>query len=291
MALGLTDRETYNDTMTTCQLSFGIQGMRGAGPTCAVDLERALARVDGVVGVHVNYATERAAVIHDPARTCVHALVNAVREIGFDTPLERVTRPADNLLYATSAQMVEQALCRVPGVAGVSAELATEKVTLDLFPDHAPAAQIENALARLGLQPARAASPHAARNFIIRTALISALALLVIWSTGSHAGLWSAGDFHSPLVVMVLTSLVIFGVGWRFFAVALDVGLQGHLDAGVIVALVATVCAAAGLPLALISPHAWLTDFGFAAATSLTAGWFIARSSMLWAALRYREEH
>jgi P-type Cu+ transporter len=268
--------------MATRQISFAIQGLRGACAKCAVDIERALAQLDGVVAVHVNYATERATVIHDPARTCITALVDALRETGFDTPLQHITLPVRNLLYATSARMVEQALRPIAGVARVSADLATQRVTLDLFPDHAPLAEIERALSRLGLETAGAPSPHAARNFVNRSAIIAALGILVIWSAGAHAALWTAGDFHSPLVVMVLTVLLIFGVGWRFFATAMDAGLQGRIDAGVITALFASVFALVGLPLALISPNSWLTDFGFVAATVLTTGWFLARVSLLW---------
>ncbi|HEX7587791.1 MAG TPA: hypothetical protein VF478_05695, partial [Anaerolineae bacterium] len=87
-----------------------------------------------------------------------------------------------------------------------------------------------------------------------------------------------------------LTSFVIFGVGWRFFAIALDVGLQGRSDTSVIIALFASVFAALGLPLAMISPNSWLTDFGFVAATVLTTGWFLSRVTRLWGKKLWKQQ-
>ena len=77
--------------MITQQISFPIRGMTCA--SCTERIQAGLSRVDGVVNARVNYATEQARVMYDPARTCAAMLVAAVRACGFDVPLERTAMP------------------------------------------------------------------------------------------------------------------------------------------------------------------------------------------------------
>ncbi|MDL1894703.1 heavy-metal-associated domain-containing protein [Anaerolineae bacterium CFX7] len=72
--------------MNTRRISFSIQGMFCA--RCAVDLEHALAEPDGVIGACVNYASERATVMYEPARVNPKQFVAIVKRAGFATPLE-----------------------------------------------------------------------------------------------------------------------------------------------------------------------------------------------------------
>src|SRR4051794_1528068 len=59
------------------------------GMTCAAcvrHVEKALQSVDGVGEASVNLALERATVVIDPSRTSPAALVEAIREAGYDVP-------------------------------------------------------------------------------------------------------------------------------------------------------------------------------------------------------------
>jgi copper chaperone CopZ len=49
----------------------------------ALIVERALTRIDGVIYVYVNPATEMAYIEYDPARTNTDHLVAAVQHVGF----------------------------------------------------------------------------------------------------------------------------------------------------------------------------------------------------------------
>lgn len=71
--------------MKTRRISFSIQGMFCA--RCAVDLERALALRDGVIGACVNYASERATVLYEPSRINPSVFVSVITAAGFTTPL------------------------------------------------------------------------------------------------------------------------------------------------------------------------------------------------------------
>lgn len=55
----------------------------GCGGGGALIVERALAKVPGVVQVYVNPATETAYVEYDPAVTGVEGLIAAVENVGF----------------------------------------------------------------------------------------------------------------------------------------------------------------------------------------------------------------
>ena len=70
----------------TAELSFPVQGMTCAA--CVGRVERALNRVDGVLGASVNLATERASVQYLPAATSPDRLREAVQQAGYDVPDE-----------------------------------------------------------------------------------------------------------------------------------------------------------------------------------------------------------
>ena len=275
--------------MSTRQISFAIQGMREACPKCAVDIERALTQVDGVVATQVNYATERATVVYDPIRVLPVTLVNAIRSRGYEVPLIRVTLYADDLLYATSAQTIEKVLGRTEGVVSVSVDFASRSVMLEMLPDpghlgeHTRRTEFESALARLGFRTIPSPTIAAARRFVVRVFIITGLELLVVASAGAHAVLFApAGLFHSPLVVMVFSALVLLGAGLPFYVFAYDATSQGAFDTSVVIALLAIVSAIASLPLGMISPTSWLTSAGFVVTTTLTAGWFLLRVIQIW---------
>jgi cation transport ATPase len=77
--------------MPTQQIHLPIRGMTCA--SCAEKIQASLSRLDGVVHARVNYATERARVVYEPARTSAAEMVAAVRASGFDVRLDRATVP------------------------------------------------------------------------------------------------------------------------------------------------------------------------------------------------------
>ena len=275
--------------MSTRQISFAIQRMREACPKCAVDVEHALTQLDGVVAAQVNYATERATVVYDPIRVLPVTLVNAIRSRGYEVSLVRVALYSDDLLYASSAQTIEKVLGRTEGVISVSVDLATRSVMLEMLPDpsyhgeQARRTEFERALARLGFRTIPSPTIATVRKFVLRATIITGLEILVVASAGAHAGFFApAGLFHSPLVVMVFSALVLLGAGLPFYVFAYDAASQGVFDAGVVIALLAILSAIASLPLGMISPTLWLTSAGFVVASTLTAGWFLVRAIQIW---------
>jgi Cu+-exporting ATPase len=125
-------------------LTLPIEGMTCA--SCAGRVERALRQVPGVTSVQVNLASELA----DVAGTAAPgALAEAVRAAGYEVREGTRTIGIEGMTCATCAQRVEKALAKVPGVTGVSVNLATERARLTLLGEVADAT-LAAALARAG---------------------------------------------------------------------------------------------------------------------------------------------
>jgi Cu+-exporting ATPase len=263
-------------TMSTPQVSFAIQGMFCA--KCAVKVESALMRLDGVVAAQVNYATERARVIYDPMHLYGTAMVDAVRGEGFDVRMQHFALDVDGLLYATSRQFVERMLHRTIGVSNVTLDFGGEHVEIDTFADDSSLRDIQRTLGRLGFVTESAPS-KSIRWFVARTVIAVLLALVIALSAGEHVGwLATTSIIHLPFVAVTLGMFALFVTALPFYHFAFDAGLQGEFDAGVLIALISLVSFLIGIPLALIAPTTWLTGIAFVFATTLTAGWFLARA-------------
>lgn len=80
------------------RVDLPITGMTCAA--CARRIERKLSRTPGVNRAGVNFATERATVVYDPKVASVNQLIEAVREVGYDTsgvtPVDSVADDSEN---------------------------------------------------------------------------------------------------------------------------------------------------------------------------------------------------
>ncbi len=126
---------------STSSAELEIHGMTCA--SCVMRVEKALAKVPGVARASVNLATEKATVDADSS-VDVDTLLNAVRKAGYDaSPLAQADDavPAEGsvaelaiggMTCASCSSRVEKALAKVPGVASVSVNLATEKASVHL---------------------------------------------------------------------------------------------------------------------------------------------------------------
>ena len=72
-------------------VSLPVTGMSCAA--CAATIERTLKKLPGISAAGVNYATNRATVTFDPAVLTVPAIVEAIRDVGYDV-IETGARPA-----------------------------------------------------------------------------------------------------------------------------------------------------------------------------------------------------
>ncbi len=211
---GLRRKLTWNVTVVSeaKRISIGITGMECAA--CAARLERSLVAVDGVRDVAVNYATERASIVHDGKEAAIR---RAVETVGLGLQLETVhfeveggtaalearLRGVEGLTWDKQAQDNGCTLS-VSFVAGLTSRAEVERL-LDVRgqADGAGVVQVSgieraNNLARLR------------SRFIVAACCTIPIAVLAMLPDGS-------GVPGNNLISMVLASVVVGWAGQPFF--------------------------------------------------------------------------
>ncbi|HEY1607992.1 MAG TPA: heavy metal translocating P-type ATPase [Paraburkholderia sp.] len=237
------------DPSDTTVAEFEIHGMTCAA--CATRVEKALAKVPGVTRASVNLATEKATVEADGGVT-PDLLEAAVSKAGYEAvpvATETATFAIGGMTCASCANRVEKALSRVPGVAGVSVNLATEQATVNL---RAPLTgdlsdQLVGAVTKAGYEakPIAADEPETGaaasavhdetRRELYAVVIAAALTLPLVVPMFAHPlGLrW----MPSAAVQFVLATLVQFVFGARFYRAAWKAVRAGAGNMDLLVAL------------------------------------------------------
>ena len=236
--------------------SLPIEGMTCA--SCVRRVEQALVKVPGVRSASVNLATERADIVYE-AEPATGAVVEAVRAVGYDVPGETVDVGVDGMTCASCVRRVEKAIAAVPGVTGVSVNLATERahvataghVTHDAIATAVRAAGYEThslspaAGGHEGHLEAKQEETDALRRDVVIAGVLT-LPLFVL-EMGSHL---FDGVHHWLLMTIgrqtlytgyfVLATAVLFGPGLRFYRKGIPALLRLAPEMNALVVLGAT---------------------------------------------------
>ncbi|MGR3436219.1 MAG: heavy metal translocating P-type ATPase [Shimia sp.] len=235
---------------TTQRVSLPIEGMTCA--SCVGRVERSLRAVPGVTEASVNLATERADVRFDGAPDRA-ALVKAVEDVGYDVPAGSVELVVEGMTCASCVGRVERALKAVPGVTEANVNLATERATVK---GTANAAALIAAIDEVGYEAREVADRSAVDETasdkrdaealnLRRSMLIAALLTLPVFvlEMGSHLVpaihdlVTTIGMQTSWAIQFVLTSLVLFGPGLRFYTKGFPALFKGAPDMNSLVAV------------------------------------------------------
>ncbi|MDD2868410.1 heavy metal translocating P-type ATPase [Neomegalonema sp.] len=239
--------------------SLPVEGMTCA--SCVGRVEKALRAVPGVREASVNLATERASVRAEPSVDRA-ALVEALGRIGYAVPAPvaspgKIELEVEGMTCASCVGRVEKALTAVPGVEAASVNLATERATIR---GSAGAAALVEAVGRIGYQARPLAAPDAAReeaeakaarkeqerqelarDFRLAALLTAPVFILEMGShliPGAHHLIASTiGMRTSWILQFLLTTLVLFGPGLRFFRAGIPALLRGAPDMNSLVAM------------------------------------------------------
>ncbi|WP_322094498.1 heavy metal translocating P-type ATPase [Paraburkholderia bannensis] len=221
------------------QAELDIRGMTCA--SCAMRVEKALAKVPGVTRATVNLATDRATVEATAdapdAAALAQQLVAAVEKAGYEaTPIaapEPVPAQEDTASFAIGgmtcsacSNRVEKVLARVPGVSAASVNLATEEASVRLAAplDAAMRERLVAAVQKAGYEatpidrnPPAAAEPTA-EHTSDTPAPPSRAALAEIAARRELRAVLAAAVLTAPLVVPMFGHWL--GVHWMLPAVA-----------------------------------------------------------------------
>ncbi|GAB3484566.1 heavy metal translocating P-type ATPase [Azotobacter salinestris] len=234
-------------------LSLTIEGMTCA--SCVGRVERALNKVPGVTGTSVNLASERADVAFAGAPD-VDAAIAAVHKAGYQVAEDGIELSVTGMTCASCVGRVERALNKVPGVTGASVNLASERAQVRVLrgvPTTALIAAIERAgyaakpvtatSELLDAEEARRGAELASLKRALALAAVLTLPVFVL-EMGAHLVpalhhliLATLGQQANWILQFVLSALVMFGPGLRFFQKGVPALLRGAPDMNSLVAV------------------------------------------------------
>ncbi len=179
-------------------LELGVSGMTCAA--CVGRVERGLKKVEGVSAASVNLATERAIVSYDPEKTNPTALLEKVKDVGYEPITQTLELGVTGMTCAACVSRVERALKRVDGVLEASVNLATERASVRLLPAQASGAHLKRAIreAGYGVLEAQAGETHEDAERAAREREVSSLRRSVVFSA----------VFAVPLVLIAMLPML-----------------------------------------------------------------------------------
>jgi len=114
------------------KLVLPIGGMHCA--SCALTIEDALQKTEGVIEASVNIATEKAVITYDSSKVGLDEFEDVIRDTGyepilprFESEMREVILKIAGMTCASCAATVEKALSSLVGVESASVNIATEK--------------------------------------------------------------------------------------------------------------------------------------------------------------------
>lgn len=230
-----------------------VEGMTCA--SCVARVEKAIRAVPGVTSASVNLATERADVRFD-GTTKTADIVKAIENSGYGAAEESIELAIDGMTCASCVARIEKALKAVPGVTEANVNLATERASVRLTKGIATSASLEEAVRAAGYDAKRVTGDESSdeeaekrereTRRLSRSLLIAAALTLPIFvlEMGSHF-IPAVHDFvminigmqESWYLQFVLTTLVLFGPGLRFFQKGIPALLRLAPDMNSLVAI------------------------------------------------------
>ncbi len=215
---------------TQTRLTLPVTGMTCAN--CALTIERSLKKAEGVAEAVVNFATEEAAVVFDPALIHPAELVERVREAGYDVVTARVELPITGMTCANCALTVERTLNRLPGVVQATVNFATERAAVEYVPGVATVAGMVRAVEEAGYGVIQAATPEEmedveekarqaeiadqTRKFWVGVLFSLPLFILSMARDLGLLGAWSHGPWLNWFFLALATP-VQFYTGWDYY--------------------------------------------------------------------------
>jgi len=211
-------------------ISLPVEGMTCA--SCVAHVEKALKNLSGVTEVKVNLMSSKAVIEYDPDRVKITDMVQAVEDIGYPVATGEISFKVTGMSCAACVSKVEKAIKALPGVVGVSVNLATESAAVKFYPGTVDKSSVKKAVEALGYSVEDRADAQSeldrerqARDDEINKQkrnmwLTWPLGLIAMVGTmreilglESIIPAWMANNFF---LWAVTTPVVVFG-GWQFF--------------------------------------------------------------------------
>ena len=232
-------------------ISFQIEGMSCA--SCVGRVEKALLAVSGVDTASINLATETGQVSYDDTVDATD-LTNTLADVGYPAVVEEVTLEIESMTCASCVGRVEKALKAGDGVLDASVNLVTETALVHYVAGAIGAADIAALASNAGYKAKAKTAERADKaerkaaeilwlGRMTLVAVVFALPVLVL-EMGSHFipammvfVAENIGVQNSRLIQFVLTTVVLFSPGLRFYTKGFPALFKGAPDVNSLVAL------------------------------------------------------
>jgi len=224
------------------QLSLPITGMTCSA--CAARIEKVLNRLDGLDTATVNFASEQANVVFDAKQISTADITAAIDKAGFSTPTQQFSFAVEGMTCSACATRIERTLKRIPGITGVSVNLALERGEVTAAGSHIDQSFIESAVDKTGFKAVfdgqeehtqdngQTAPLAGAQRALIASTLLTAPLVLQMFAMMTGSG------FHlPPAAELLLATPVQFLIGARFYKAAWKAIKAGSGNMDVLVAM------------------------------------------------------
>jgi len=132
------------------KVNIRIGGMTCAG--CALRIEEALKRLDGVEYVNVNLATSKASIDYDPEKIGVNEIEKVIAETGYQVLNDNMNVKIGGMTCAMCAKTIESKLSQIEGVIDATVNLGSETAYIEYNKDIVSIEDIKRAIEDLGYQ-------------------------------------------------------------------------------------------------------------------------------------------
>ncbi len=208
------------------KIDIPIVGMTCA--SCVLKVQNNLTKLPGIKNAIVNLVTERATLELEPgAQINIKDVINSVKSIGYDVAIQKITIPVQGISTASSS-FIENALLKLNGVVKVSANPATESITLEFIPTLVSLGNIKEEIEKFGYKVPTIAEEdvelyeeiikkHEYEDLKKRFILSALLTGLILLDMISHLFYHIENRTAVNYILFVLTTPVVFYGGGRFF--------------------------------------------------------------------------
>ena len=135
--------------MSDDKITLPVAGMTCTN--CAMNIERAVTKLNGVSEAQVNFAAEQAAISFDPTQLQVKDVIAKIQGSGFSVPTNKTEFAVTGMTCANCAANIERALTKkVSGLVGATVNFASERATVEYIPGVATLQEMITAIEAAG---------------------------------------------------------------------------------------------------------------------------------------------
>jgi Cu+-exporting ATPase len=119
--------------MSDDKITLPVAGMTCAN--CAMNIERAVKKLNGVAEAQVNFAAEQAAISFDPAQLQIKDVIDKIQGSGFSVPTNKTEFAVTGMTCVNCAANIERALNKkIAGLVNATVNFASERAAVEYIP-------------------------------------------------------------------------------------------------------------------------------------------------------------